>query len=277
MAGRAGVWNADFNKVVPDGAAGHQAMLGIFYVDDRGEIQRLTSAEGNEISYNPETEEMNLIGQEAPETLVRTYNLSFDKDIRIRKSDTDYEFFANYARLRPSGENAKLHIYLTDFRLEEVGADHNKYYAESMTVTCTVNTANETEGTLSVSFAQAGDFTTGIMQRTDSSTSDDPTTFTYGFTPSNRITITAIETSARNDEVEVKEGEQAVVAISFSPLGAPFDFTIESGDEDKVRVERRRQSVVIRGREATSGTPVMVTVTSTADTSQKAEIEVTVV
>ena len=272
MAGQLGTWNVDFNKVVPDGAAGHQAMLGIFFDDDRGEVQRLVEAEGNEISYNPETEEMNLIGQEAPETLVRTYNLSFDKDIRIRKGKMNYEFFANFARLRPSGENAKLRVYLVDFRLEEVGTDHNKYYAESMNVTCTVNTANETEGTLSVSFSQAGDFTTGIMQRTDSSTSDDPSTFEYGFTPSSRIAITNLVTSM--DTVEIPAGESAVVAVSFSPLAAPFDFSIESSNEDIVRVERRRQSVIIRGRETGSAD---VTITSTADATKQEMIAVTVV
>jgi len=266
-----GIWNADFNKVVPDGAAGNQAQAGIFYDDDQGKIKRLTSAEGNERNYNPETEEMNLIGQEAPETLVRAYNLGFDKDIRIRKGDPDYEFYSHIARLRPTGENAKLRIYLVDFRLEEVGTDHNKYYAESMTVTCTVNTANETDGTLSVSFAQAGDFTTGIMERVDSSTSDDPTTFEYGFTPSNRITITALETS--KDAVTITEGGQAVVAVSFSPLAAPFDFTVESNNEDMVRVERRRQSVIIRGRSAGSAE---VTITSTADTTKHEIVEVTV-
>jgi len=78
-----GIWNVDFTKVVPDGAAGNQAQYGIFYDDDQGNVVRLVEAEGHEVSYNPESVDTNPIGQEASGSLVRSYRVTFGKDIII--------------------------------------------------------------------------------------------------------------------------------------------------------------------------------------------------
>jgi len=265
------IWNADFTKTVPDGAAGNQAHLGIFYDDDKGITRRLTEAEGHERSLNPETVERNPIGQEAPSDEIKSYRITFDKDIIIKKGAPNYEYFAMLARLRPTGNNAKQRIYLVDFRKEELGAVHNKYYAEMMMVTITINTINETDGILSVSFSQDGDYTIGVMGRTDNSTSDDESTFTYGFTSSRQIAITGI--TASKETVTVPVGGTARVAVSFSPLGCPYDFTVKSDDESKAVASRWNQSIDIRGRGAGTAT---ITVTSTSDPTAETEIEVTV-
>jgi len=264
------IWNADFAKVVPEGAAGNQAQLGIFYRDFKGLIKRLTQAEGNERSLNPEEKETNPIGQEAPSTVIRSYSMAFDKDVIIEKGEENYEFFSEFARLRPTGKNAVLETYLVDFRKEEAGEKHNRYYAEKMDATVTVNTINETDGIISVHFAQDGDLTIGVMERTDTSVVDDPSTFTYGFTSSEQIAVTGITTSL--DEVEISAGEQARAAVSFSPLGCPYDFKVES-DSDAVAVSRWNQSVDIKGRKAGTAT---VTITSVSNPTIKADIEVTV-
>jgi len=266
------IWNADFRSVVPHGAAGNQAQFGIFFENGRGIIQRLTEAEGNEVSYNPESVERNPIGQEAPSTEIRSYNLSLDKDIIVKKGAPNYEFFAQLKRLRPTGDNAKLRVYLVDFRIEEIGTAHNRYYAEMMMMTVTISTVNETDGTLSVSFAQDGDYTIGTMGRTDDSPPGaDESSFTYGFIPSSRITITGIETS--KEEATLTIGGTARVEVSFSPLGCPYDFTVKSSDESIARASRWNQSIDIRGRGAGTAT---ITVTSTTNPTMVAEIEVTV-
>ena len=265
------IWNADFTKIVPKGAAGNQAHKGIFFVDDKGIIQRLTEAEGHEIGYNPESVERNPIGQEAASTEIRSYNLTIDKDIIVKKGALNYEFFAQFMRLRPTGDNAKMRIYLVDFRIEEVGEKHNKYYAETMMATVTVNSINETDGILSVNFAQDGDYTIGVMGRTDNSTSDDESTFTYGFTSSRKITVTGITTS--KETVAIPVGGRARVAVSFSPLGCPYDFTVQSDHVSIAAVSRWNQSIDIKGRGAGTAT---ITVTSTSDPMVEAEIEVTV-
>jgi len=265
------IWNADFAKVVPEGAAGNQAQKGIFFEDDRGIIQRLTEAEGHEVGMNPESVDRNPIGQEAPSTEIRSYHMTIDKDIIIKKGERNYEFFAQFMRLRPTGDNAKLRVYLVDFRIEEIGENHNKYYAEMMSMTVTVNSVNETDGIISVNFAQDGDYTTGVMGRTDDSDSDDESTFTYGFTSSRQIAITGIKTS--KDEVAIPVGGQARAAVSFSPLGCPYDFKAESSDEKIALVSRWNQSIDIKGRSAGTAT---ITVTSTSDPAATTEIEVTV-
>jgi len=265
------IWNADFTKVVPDGAVGNQAQKGIFFKDGKGIIQRLTEAEGHEVGMNPESVDRNPIGQEAPSTEIRSYHMTIDKDIIVKKGAPNYEFFAQFMRLRPTGDNAKLEVYLVDFRMEEIGAKHNKYYAEMMNMTVTVNSINETDGVLSVNFAQDGDYTIGVMGRTDSSDSDDESTYTYGFTSSRQITVTGIETSA--DEVEIPVGGQTRVAVFFSPLGCPYDFKAESGDEKIAIVGRWNQSIDIKGRGVGATT---VTVASTSDPAAKAVIAVKV-
>jgi len=265
------IWNVDFTKTVPVGAAGNQAQFGIFFDDDKGIIQRLTEAEGHEVNYTPESVDRNPIGQEAPTAEIRSYNLVIDKDIIIKKGAPNYEFFAQMKRLRPTGDNAKLPVYLVDFRMEETGGKHNKYYTEKMDMTITINSVNETEGILSVNFTQDGDFVTGIMKRTDSGDSEDESTYTYGFTPSRWIPPATIAASA--DKVEVAVGETARAAVSFSPLGCPFDFTVESGDKTKAVVSKWNQSVDIKGRAVGETT---VTVTSTFDPEVKKVINVRV-
>jgi hypothetical protein len=265
------IWNAGFDKVVPVGAAGNQAQFGIFFDDDQGNIQRLTESEGNEISYNPETVERNPIGQEASSTEIKSYNMTIDKDIIVKKGAPNYEFFAQLKRLRPTGDNAKMRLYLVDFRIEEIGTAHNKYYAEMINTTCTINTVNETDGVLSVNFAQDGDFTIGVMGRTDTSTSDDESTYTYGFTSSRQIAITKVETS--KETVEMPVGGAARVAVSFSPLGCPYDFIVESDDEAIAAASKWNQSVDIKGKGAGTAT---ITLTSTVDENVTAEIEVVV-
>jgi len=215
--------------------------------------------------------ERNPIGQEAPATEIRSYHMTLDKDIIIKKGADNYEFFASLKRLRPTGDNAKLEVYLVDFRIEEIGADHNKYYTEKMSMTVTINSVNETDGILSVNFAQDGDYTTGVMSRTDDGTSDEEYTFTYGFTSSRNIPVTEIALSQKN--VTVPEGGTARVAVSFSPLGCPYDFTVKSGDEDVARVNRWNQSVDISGRR--KGT-AEITITSSADLTKTAVINVVV-
>jgi len=122
------IWNSDFSKVVPDGANGNQAQKGLFFEDDKGIIQRLTQSEGHELGYNPESVDRNPIGQESPSTEVKSYNITFDKDIIIKKGEPNYEYFAMLARLRPTGNNAKQRIYIVDFRKEEVRRPHNRRY-----------------------------------------------------------------------------------------------------------------------------------------------------
>jgi len=266
-----GIWNTDFTNVVPDGAEGGEHRTGLFFTDGEGRIRRVTQAVGHEIGYNPETEERKLIAQESPSTVIKSYHLTIDKDIVIKKGDLEYAFFNMFRRLRPTGDNAKVRIYLVDFRDEEIGKDHNKYYAETMMATVTVNSVNETDGILSVNFAQDGDYTTGVMGRTDDGTLDDEAAFTYGFTPSNLITITGIKVS--KDAVAIPAGGEARVAVSFSPLGCPYDFTVKSSDPKIAAVSRWNQSVDIKGREIGAAT---ITITSTADITAEAEIEVAV-
>jgi uncharacterized protein YjdB len=268
-------WNADFTKVVPVGAAGNQAQKGIFYEDARGRIRRLTEAEGHEVSYNPETEETNPIGQEASETLVRSFNESFAKDIIIKKGALNHEFFKEWLNLRPTGDNAKLKIYMVDFTEEELGTAHNKYLAYSYLATCTVESGNYTDGRLTVNFTQAGDRTTGIIFRTDDSTSDDELDYVYEFKPSTKIGVTNINLSST--ALEMEAGQERKIEVSFSPLGAPFDFTadedVPAGEEPYLRVSRERQSVVIRALRAGTAT---ITVQSMADVTKTEMIEVTV-
>jgi len=48
------IFNDGFDTQIPDGTDGNQAQLGIFFLDELGRFRRITQAEGNEISYNPE-------------------------------------------------------------------------------------------------------------------------------------------------------------------------------------------------------------------------------
>jgi len=266
-----GIWNQNFKEVVPAGTKGNQSQRGIFYEDNRKRIRRLTSAEGHEIAKNPDTVETNPIGQASPATEVRGYNDTFTKDIMIKKDDDDYEFFNNWDENKPTGDNAKLRVYVVDFMKEEIGEIHNRYFATSYMATVTVDAANYTDGTLSVGFVQDGDSMKGIMQRTDSNISDSLVAITYGFIPTTQIAITEMKVS--DEVIEIPVGGEARVAVSFSPLGCPFDFIPESSDPDIVTVKRWQQSVDITGLKAGA---VTVILTSAADKNTKVLIEVKV-
>ena len=268
----AGIWNESFTEVVEQGKAGTQAQKGIFFDDPRGIIRRLTEAEGHEISYNPETIERNPIGQEEPEDEVRTYRDTFGKDIMIRKGAPNYEFFNSYLEQRPTGNNAKLKAYIVDFMKEEVGTDHNRYLAYSYMVTCTVDSGNYTDGTLTVNFSQAGGRTTGTMGRTDTASSPE---ITYGFTPSSEITISSINISdnAVANGITLAAGKERRVVVEFAPLGSEQGFLFESDDPDICTVSRNLQSLVITGKSVGTAD---VTVTSTHNSTITASIEVSV-
>jgi len=265
-------WNVAFNKRLKDGDEGKQAHFGLFYRDDRGRIRRMTEPEGHEVSHNPEAVERNPIGQESPSSVIRGYNDSFGKDIPINKGSPNYEYFSNFAAQRPTGNNALIEIFQTNFMRDERGTSHYNYLTYAYMATCTVDTSNYTDGTITVNFTQDGDRRTGIMRRVDNKPDDgDPDMFEYEFVPASKIAIASLDVS--DDEVELKEGEEKWVETSFSPLACPSDFTQESSDTDICVVERRRQSVIIKGRKAGTAT---VTVTSATDPTKKAEIEVTV-
>jgi hypothetical protein len=265
-------WNVAFNKRLKDGDSSTQAQIGLFFLDDRGRVRRITEAEGHEISHNPEIKETSPIGQETPSSVVKSYNESFGKDIPIVKGSPSWEYFGNFAEQRPTGNNALIRVYLVNFMKEEEGTPHFNYLAYSYMATCTVDTSNYTEGTMTVNFTQDGDRVTGIMKRADDQPDDaDPDLFIYEFVPENKIKPVKLELSDTETELEVN-GEKWI-ETSFSPLGCPHDFNYESDDTSICIVERRRQSVIIKGRKAGTAT---VTVTSTVDDTVKAEIEIIV-
>jgi len=266
------VWNEDFTQVVEPGKAGTQAQKGIFFDDFRGITRRLTEAEGHEIGYNPETVERNPIGQEEPEDEVRTYRDTFGKDIMIRKGALNYEFFNSFLEQRPTGENAKIKAYIVDFMKEEVGANHNRYLAYSYMVTCTVDSGNYTDGTLTVNFSQAGSRTIGTIGRTDAAGAPE---ITYGFTPSTDITISSVNISDRAvaNGITLTAGNERKLLVEFAPLGSEQGFLFTSDDEDICTVGRNLQSLIITGK---SAGVTDVTVTSTKDSAITATIEVTV-
>jgi len=265
-------WNIAFDKRLRDGAEGKAAHFGLFFDDDRKRCRRITEAEGHEVSHNPETAERNPIGQETPSTAVRGYSDTFGKDIPIIKGSSSYEYFSNFAAQRPTGDNALIRIYQVNFMKEEEGDPHFNYLASSYMATCTVDTSNYTDGTLTVNFTQDGDRVTGIMRRIDNNPDDgDPNLFEYEFVPSSKIAVKSLDLS--DDEIELGIGDEKWVETSFSPLACPSDFNQVSGNTDICVVERRRQSVIIRGR---GKGQTIVTVTSTEDTTKKAEIKVTV-
>ena len=266
------IWNEDFTEVVENGKSATQAQKGIFFEDSRGRIRRLTEAEGHDISYNPETVERNFIAHEEPEDEVRTYRDTFGKDIAIRKGAPNYEFFNSYLEQRPTGDNAKLRAYIVDFMKEEVGANHNRYLAYSYMVTCTVDSGNYTDGTLTVNFSQAGGRTIGTMGRIDT---DSDAEFIYGFTPSSEIVIddVVISDEAVEDGITVARGKERRVTVEFTPLGSEQGFLYTSDTPNVCAVSRNLQSLVITGKSAGKAN---VTVTSTKDSDMKAQIEVTV-
>jgi hypothetical protein len=264
-----GIWNKNFDQSVPEGTPGNQSQVGVFYRNDYGKLERLVEAEGHEIAKNPEIQTVNPIGQAAEEDVVKSYNETFGKDIIIKKGKPNYEFYHNLAFQQPVGDNAVLDVVIAEFFYDEAGPGETRkrYWAYSYGATCTVDSANYTDGKLSVNFKQAGERVTGVIFRTD----DGAGKPTYEFTPASEIAIAKMEASS--GEVEVEAGKEAWGKVSFSPLGCPFDFKVESDDPEVCVAERRRQSVVITGVRPGEA---IVTVTSAADESQTAVIEVTV-
>jgi hypothetical protein len=263
-------WNPRGEEKISAGTTGNQAHFPIFYRNARGDLARLTEAEGHTVNKNPETTDKNTIGLLAAKTVVKSYRDTFDKNIIITHEpgdpDSNYDFFAEFGRRGYTGKNAIVEVVMGDFGYHEpdVGSAKDVIYAEKMNMTVTVSSADFTAGTLSVSFSQAGDKEYGVLKFEGDSV--------YPvFVPSSKRTVTGITPS--NDDVTIKAGEKVAVEIKIAPLGSPLGFLAESDDPSKCAVEIIRNSVVIKGVAAGSAT---VTITSASNASKTAEIEVTV-
>ncbi|MDR2048368.1 MAG: hypothetical protein LBP69_02840 [Treponema sp.] len=263
-------WNPRGEEKIAAGTAGNQAHFPIFYRNARGNLVRLTEAEGHTVNKNPETADKNTIGLLAAKTVVKSYRDTFDKNIIITHEqgdpDSNYEFFAEFGRRGYTGKNAVVEVVMGDFGYHEPDAGGNKdvIYAERMNMTVTVSSEDFTAGTLAVSFSQAGDKEYGVLRFEGDSV--------YPvFVPSSKRAVTAIVPG--NDDVTVQVGAEATVEIKLAPLGSPLGFLAASDDATKCTVEIVRNSVVIRGVAAGTAT---VTVTSASNASRTAEIDVTV-
>ena len=263
-------WNPRGEEKIAAGTAGNQAHFPIFYRNARGDLVRLTEAEGHTVNKNPETADKNTIGLLAAKTVVKSYRDTFDKAIIITHDpndpDSNYEFFAEFGRRGYTGKNAVVEVIMGDFGYHEPDTTSAKdvVYAERMNMTVTVSSADFTAWTLSVSFSQAGDKEYGVLKFEGDSV--------YPvFVPSSKRPNTAIVPS--NDDVNVKIGAEAAVEVKLVPLGSPLGFLAASDDPGKCTVEIVRNSVVIKGIAAGSTT---VTLTSAGSSSVEAEIEVTV-
>jgi hypothetical protein len=263
-------WNPRGEEKIAAGTAGNQAHFPIFYRNARGDLARLTEAEGHTVNKNPETQDKNTIGLLAAKTVVKSYRDTFDKAIIITHDpgdpDSNYEFFAEFGRRGYTGKNAVVEVILGDFGYHEpdTGGTKDVVYAERMNMTVTVTSADFTAGTLAVSFSQAGDKEYGVLRFAGDSVHPE-------FVPSSKRPNTAIVPS--NDDVALKAGAEATVEVKLAPLGSPLGFLAVSDDTTKCAVEIVRNSVVIRGIAA--GTAA-VTLTSASTSTVTAEIEVTV-
>jgi hypothetical protein len=267
MAGKQ-FWNKDFTETVPGGAPGNQAYFGIFYRNARWRFERLTQAEGNEVSKNPETATVNLIGQMTAKDVVKSYREELTKEVVIEKGEPNYEFFKKFERRGYTGNHAVLDMLMVDFmETEDIPASaHKKYLAYSYRATVTVDSVTYTDGKLSVKFSQASDPVFGTAHLEDE-TGEHPV-----FTPGKNIPVASVALSA--SELEVFAGEETGAEVSFSPLGCPYDFTVEVSPEGVCAAERVRDSVRISG--LAEGTAV-ITVKSGAYPTITASIDVTVV
>ena len=243
------IFNDGFDNQIPDGTDGNQAQYGIFYKDELGRFRRITQAEGNEISYNPETVTRNLIANENPAEFIRRYQLQFSKGILIRKGDPEYEFFNRFRELLPTGANAQLVIMLVDFRQETPGTGGRfNYKAIQFAVTATINTGNETDGLLDLSFGQASDIVSGIA----SSESFTETNRHPVFIPSTSITPAMMNLS--DSVATLALGEEKWIAVGMEPMGCLDGFEIVrtggAGHDERVCGARIvRNSVIITGKE----------------------------
>jgi hypothetical protein len=263
-------WNPRGEEKIAAGTAGNQAHFPIFYRNARGNLARLTEAEGHTVNKNPETADKNTIGLLAPKTVVKSYRDTFDKAIIITHDpgdpDSNYEFFAEFGRRGYTGKNAVVEVVMGDFGYHEPesGSTKDVVYAERENMTVTVTSADFTAGTLSVSFSQAGDKEYGVLKFAGDSV--------YPvFVPSSKRANTAIVPS--NDDVAVKVGAEETVQVKLAPLGSPLGFLAASDDTTKCTVEILRNSLIIRGVAAGTAT---VTLTSATTSTVEAEIEVTV-
>ncbi|MDR1410805.1 MAG: hypothetical protein LBI91_01210 [Spirochaetaceae bacterium] len=263
-------WNPRGEEKLAAGTAGNQAHFPIFYRNARGNLVRLTEAEGHTVNKNPETEDKNTIGLLAAKTVVKSYRDTFDKAIIITHDpgdpDSNYEFFAGFGRRGYTGKNAVVEVVTGDFGYHEpdTGGTKDVIYAEKMNMTVAVSSSDFTAGTLSVSFSQAGDKEYGVLRFEGDSV--------YPvFVPSSQRAVTAVVPS--NDDVGVRAGGEASVEIKIAPLGSPLGFLAESDNPGACTAEIIRNSVIIRGIAAGTAT---VTVASADNASKTAEIEVTV-
>jgi hypothetical protein len=263
-------WNPRGEEKIAAGTAGNQAHFPIFYRNARGNLVRLTEAEGHTVNKNPETADKNTIGLLAAKTVVKSYRDTFDKTIIITHEpgdpDSNYDFFAEFGRRGYTGKNAIVEVIMGDFGYHEPDASGVKdvIYAEKMNMTVTVASADFTAGTLAVSFSQASDKEYGVLKF-------DGNSVYPVFVPSSKRPITTIAPS--NDDVTVQVGAEVTVEVKQAPLGSPLGFFAASDDPSKCVAEVVRNSVVIRGIAAGTAT---VTVTSASDAAKTAEIEVTV-
>jgi hypothetical protein len=263
-------WNPRGDEKIAAGTAGNQAHFPIFYRNARGNLVRLTEAEGHTVNKNPDTEDKNTIGLLAPKQIVKSYRDTFDKNIIITHEpddpDSNYEFFAEFGRRGYTGKNAIVEMVMGDFGYHEPDAGSTKdvVYAERMNMTVTVTSSDFTAGTLTVAFSQAGDKEYGVLKFVDDSV--------YPvFVPSSGRPVTAVVPS--NDDVALAAGAEIAVEVKLTPLGSPLGFLAVSDTPSKCTVEIIRNSVVIKGIAAGTAT---VTLTSVASPSVQSEIEVTV-
>ena len=266
-------FNRLFNEVIPEGAEGNQAYFGLYYRDRVGRYNRITQAEGNEVAYNPETQQRNLIANLAPSDSIRRYQIQFSKNLLIRKGDPEYEFFNRFREKLPTGTNAQLQMMLVDFMQEAPGENGRwNYKAFALTVTCTIGTANNTDGILDISFGQTSDVVHGIAS---SKNFDDVNQYPE-FIPSTKIPIALMRVS--NDSVTLEAGGEAWIAVDVEPMGCPDGFEIvrtgaDRYDENICSTRIHLDSVVITARKAGTTT---VKVRSTADSTKYRTITVTV-
>jgi len=259
-------FNPHLTEEIPEGALGNQAYFGIFYKNARGRYQRLTEAEGHEVSNNPETEERNTIGMKQPKTVVKSYKEQFSKDITIEKKSDNYEHFKMFDIKGYTGKNAILDVLMVDMNDSAPGtvAPHLKYRAYECPYTVTVDSRNYSDSRLAVSFGQAGDKTPGVAEIIDD------TKFPV-FIPASDISVASLAVS--EDDFALEPGEEAWAAVSFAPFGCPEDFSVESSDPDVCVAERIRESARIRAVGTGSAT---VTVASSANPAKTESIAVLV-
>ena len=189
---------------------------------------------------------------------IRRYQLQFSKGILIRKGDFEYEFFNKFRELLPTGANAQLVIMLVDFRKGEAGytdattpvpTGRFNYKAIQFTATVTINTGNETDGLLDLSFGQASDIVSGVA----SSESFTETSRHPVFVPSTSIAPSMMNLS--DSAATLALGEEKWIAVGMEPMGCLEAFEIVrtggAGHDERICEARIvRNSVIITGKKA---------------------------